>query len=134
MATHERLRRYLEDDLGTCQDEQFDRRVEQLEALDDAVGDSIAQDVEILAALANETRYKIIRLLDAADSELCVCEFAPLLEVSDGAISHALSKLTDAGLVRRRKDGKWRKYRTTRRASALLIALDGCRETDPQIK
>jgi len=42
-------------------------------------------------------------------------------------ISHALSQLTDAGLLRRRKDGKWRKYRTAARASALLVALDGSR-------
>lgn len=133
MATHDRLRRYLEDELGSCQDEQFEQRVEQLEALDDAVGESIERDVEIFSAVANETRYKIIRLLDAAESELCVCEFAPLLDVSDGAISHALSKLTDAGLVTRRKDGKWRKYRTTRRASALLIALDGSRDGETQI-
>jgi len=130
MATHERLRRYMEDDLGSCQDDDFEQRVEQLEALDAAVGDSIGTDVEILSALANETRYKIVRLLEAAEGELCVCEFAPLLDVSDGAISHALSKLTDAGLVTRRKEGKWRKYRTTRRATALLIALDGARESD----
>ncbi|WP_229114394.1 ArsR/SmtB family transcription factor [Halapricum desulfuricans] len=130
MATHDRLRRYMEDDLGSCQDDEFEQRVEQLEALDAAVGDSIDTDVEILSALANETRYKIVRLLEAAEGELCVCEFAPLLDVSDGAISHALSKLTDAGLVTRRKEGKWRKYRTTRRATALLIALDGARESD----
>ncbi|MEF8825725.1 MAG: metalloregulator ArsR/SmtB family transcription factor [Halapricum sp.] len=130
MATHERLRRYMEDDLGSCQDDEFEQRVEQLEALEAAVGDSVETDVEILSALANETRYTIVRLLEAAEGELCVCEFAPLLDVSDGAISHALSKLTDAGLVTRRKDGKWRKYRTTRRATALLIALDGARESD----
>ncbi|MCU4718806.1 ArsR/SmtB family transcription factor [Halapricum hydrolyticum] len=130
MATHDRLRRYMEEDLGSCQDDEFEQRVEQLEALDAAVGDSIETDVEILSALANETRYKIVRLLEAAEGELCVCEFAPLLDVSDGAISHALSKLTDAGLVTRRKEGKWRKYRTTRRATALLVALDGARESD----
>ena len=130
MATHERLRRYMEEDLGSCQDDEFEQRVEQLEALDAAVGDSVEADVDILSALANETRYKIVRLLEAADGELCVCEFAPLLDVSDGAISHALSKLTDAGLVTRRKEGKWRKYRTTRRATALLVALDGTRESD----
>ena len=130
MATHERLRRYMEEDLGSCQDDEFEQRVEQLEALDAAVGDSVETDVDILSAIANKTRYKIVRLLEAADGELCVCEFAPLLDVSDGAISHALSKLTDAGLVTRRKEGKWRKYRTTRRATALLVALDGTRESD----
>ena len=65
------------------------------------------------------------RILHIADEELCVCEFTPLLDVSDSAISHALSQLTEAGLLTRRKDGKWRKYRATAHASAVLIALDG---------
>jgi len=47
--------------------------------------------------------------------------------VSDSAISHALSQLTDAGLVTRRKEGKWRMYRATPRANAVLVALDGSR-------
>ena len=130
MTTHDRLQRYLDDELGECQPEDVERRIDQLEALESAVGETTAADVEVLSALANETRYRIVRLIDAADSELCVCEFAPLLEVSDGAISHALSQLTEAGLLERRKDGKWRKYRTTRRATALLIALDGARGSE----
>ena len=81
----------------------------------------------LLSALANKTRYRIVRILHIADEELCVCEFTPLLDVSDSAISHALSQLTEAGLLTRRKDGKWRKYRATARASAVLIALDGSR-------
>jgi DNA-binding transcriptional ArsR family regulator len=120
----------LEDELDGCQPEDVERRIEQLEALDAAIGGAATADVDALSALANDTRYRIVRLIDAADSELCGCEFASLLEVSDSAISHALSKLVDAGLLTRRKDGKWRKYRTTRRATALLIALDGSRDTD----
>ena len=81
-----------------------------MEALETAVRGTASDDVDILPALANETRYRIVRVLKAADSELCVCEFAPLLDVSDGAISHALSKLTETELLTRRKDGKWRKY------------------------
>jgi DNA-binding transcriptional ArsR family regulator len=128
MATHDRLRRYLEDELDGCQAEDVEQRAADLAAIDETVSDTVRTDVDVLSALSNETRYKIVRLLDAADSELCVCEFAPLLDVSDSAISHALSKLTDAGLLTRRKDGKWRKYRTTRRATAILIALDGARD------
>lgn len=128
MATQDRLKRYLEDELGGCEIEDLDRRVEQLAALDDTVADTVTNDVDVLSALANDTRYKIVRLIDASGSELCVCEFASLLEVSDSAISHALSQLVDAGLLTRRKDGKWRKYQTTRRATALLIALDGSRD------
>ncbi|PSP52205.1 hypothetical protein BRC60_00725 [Halobacteriales archaeon QH_1_68_42] len=58
---------------------------------------------------------------------MCVCELSPLVAVSDSAVSHALSDLTEAGLVTRRKEGQWRHYDTTERADTLLGALDGTR-------
>jgi len=130
MATNERLRRYLTEEVGDCQDEDVEQRVDELESLDEDVSATLETDIELLSALANDTRYKIVRLLHAANSELCVCEFSPLLDVSDSAISHALSQLTDAGLITRYKEGKWRKYETTQRASALLVAIDGSRSLE----
>jgi DNA-binding transcriptional ArsR family regulator len=128
MSSTERLQRYLSDARDGCGDEAVAQRLAELEALDaDAGGPALDEDVTVMSALANETRYKIVRILHLAGEELCVCEFAPFLEVSDSAISHALSQLTDAGLLTRRKEGKWRKYRITPRATALLIALDGSR-------
>ncbi|WP_058828738.1 metalloregulator ArsR/SmtB family transcription factor [Haloferax sp. Q22] len=129
MSSTERLQRYLADERGGCGDEEVSQRLAELEEIDAAAGGpALDQDVGLLSALANETRYKIVRILHVAGEELCVCEFAPLLDVSDSAISHALSQLTDAGLITRRKEGKWRKYRATARANAVLIALDGSRE------
>ncbi|CAJ52719.2 ArsR/SmtB family transcription factor [Haloquadratum walsbyi] len=129
MSSTERLQRYLADEGGGCGDEEVCQRLAKLEEIDTAAGGpALNEDVELLSALANETRYKIVRILHIAGEELCVCEFAPLLEVSDSAISHALSQLTDAGLIIRQKEGKWRKYRATARASAVLVALDGSRE------
>lgn len=129
MSATERLQRYLADERGGCGEEEVSQRLAELEELDAAAGGpALDGDVEMLSALANDTRYKIVRILHVADEELCVCEFAPLLDVSDSAISHALSKLTDAGLLVRRKDGKWRKYRATAQANALLVALDGSRK------
>ncbi len=128
MSSNDRLQRYLADDQGSCTPGDVTERMAELEELDAATEGSVLDtDVELLSALANDTRYKIVRTLHEADDELCVCEFSPLLDVSDSAISHALSQLTDAGLVTRRKDGKWRKYRATARANAVLVALDGSR-------
>lgn len=129
MSSTDRLRRYVSDECGYCTDEDLSDRLAELEQLNEAAGRSDREsDVELLSALGNETRYKIVRMLHAADDdELCVCELSPLLDVSDSAISHALSKLTDAGLVTRRKEGKWRMYRATPRANAVLVALDGSR-------
>jgi len=128
MSSTDRLRRYVTDECGSCTDEDLSKRLAELKELHSATGKSeLETDVTLLSALANETRYTIVRLLHTADDELCVCEISPLLDVSDSAISHALSQLTDAGLVTRRKEGKWRKYEATARANALLVALDGSR-------
>ncbi|MCT9095557.1 helix-turn-helix transcriptional regulator [Haloarchaeobius sp. HME9146] len=125
MTETERLERLIADQVGECCAEDVDARVAELDELRTAaVLDRTDEHVAVFGALSNETRYRIVRLLAAADGELCVCEFDPLLDVSESAISHALSDLTSAGLVDRRKDGKWRYYRSTERAEALLDVLD----------
>ncbi|WP_138006579.1 ArsR/SmtB family transcription factor [Halalkalirubrum salinum] len=132
MSASDRLQRYLTDERGSCTNDALRERLEELEELDAAVGGpDLESDVDLLSAMANETRYKIVRIIHTAGEELCVCEFASLLDVSDSAISHALSQLTEAGLLTRRKDGKWRKYSTTNRATAVLVALDGSRSVEP---
>ena len=127
MSSTERLQRYVADECGSCTDEDLADRLAELEELNESVGGSdLATDIELLSALGNETRYKIVRMLHAADDEeLCVCELSPLLDVSDSAISHALSQLTDAGLVTRRKEGKWPYYRIADTASLQLLDLAG---------
>ncbi|PSQ11537.1 transcriptional regulator [Halobacteriales archaeon QS_5_70_15] len=124
----DRLERLVEGELGECRAADVEARLETLEAFAADVPDAVDRDVNALKALGNDTRYTVIRLLRAADRELCVCEITPVVDVSDSAISHALSTLHDAGLVRRRKDGTWRYYETTDRAEVLLDALDETRD------
>ncbi len=107
-----------------CPADVEERRRELSELAATADERSRARDLDVLRTLADDTRYRIVRILDAADGELCVCEFAPFLSVSESAVSHALGDLTTAGLVTRRKDGRWRYYEPTERATALLSALD----------
>lgn len=85
-------------------------------------------DVQAFSALANDTRYEILRLLSAADDEVCACELVPQLDVNQSTTSRALSALYRAGLVDRRKDGRWRYYATTPGAETLLTAVDTTRE------
>lgn len=80
-----------------------------------------------LAALGNDTRYEVLRLIAEAEDEVCVCELDGALGVSQGTISQALSRLFAAGLVRRRKDGRWRFYSATPLATRLLAVLDEAR-------
>jgi ArsR family transcriptional regulator len=87
----------------------------------------LASDVQVLSALGNDTRYEALRLIADTEGDVCVCELEPALAVSQSAISQALSRLHTAGLVSRRKDGRWRYYAATPRATALLDALDEAR-------
>ena len=121
-----RLRRYLADDLGECCDEDVENRLDELGTLEDALGTArVAAELDVVSALANETRYTLIRVLVAAGEELCVCELNAVVDVSESGLSHALSTLVDAGLVEDRKDGRWKMYRATNRAVALVTVLDG---------
>ncbi len=124
----DRLRRYLEDELGECRNDDLQNRLQELEDLEALLSEeTVSEDVGTLAALGNDTRYRLVRLLVESGEELCVCEITPLVDVSDSAVSHAFARLAEAGLVTKRKEGRWRKYRATRRANALLTVLDGSR-------
>jgi ArsR family transcriptional regulator len=88
----------------------------------------LTADVQVLSALGNDTRYEALRLIADTTGDVCVCELEPALGVSQSAVSQALSRLYTAGLVSRRKEGKWRYYAATQRATALLNTLDETRE------
>ena len=130
MSETERLQRLLADELGDCCDEDVQRRQAELAELKETTPlDRAEEHVGVLSTLADDTRYRLTRLL-AADGERCVCELEALVDVSESAVSHALSDLVGAGLLTRRKEGKWRYYAATDRAEALLAALDGERVGD----
>ncbi|MHB9288645.1 ArsR/SmtB family transcription factor [Halobacteriales archaeon Cl-PHB] len=120
----ERLERLLADELGECKDSDLTERLAELDDLGETALLNPYEDTRVFAALSNETRYRILRLLVAAEDELCVCELTPLVDVSDSAVSHALSELAEARLVSRRQEGRWAYYDSTERAEALLSALD----------
>lgn len=128
VAQNERLERLITVQEGECCAADIDARIETLERHVRDLPSDTARDRAALKTLSNDTRYTIVRLLAAAGRELCVCEITPVVDVSDSAVSHALSDLYDAGLVTRRKDGTWRYYEATGRALALLDALDRTRE------
>lgn len=114
-----RIRRLIADELGDCCDEDVEQRLDELQSLAETAFNNDGMR-PIFAVLGNETRYRIARALAVADDELCVCELEPLVDVSESAISHALSDLVDAGLITRRKEGNWRYYTTTDLAESLF--------------
>ncbi len=90
----------------------------------------LRRDVDLLGALGNEARYELLRRSAATDGGVCVCDLESAVEVSQSAVSQALSRLFGAGLVTRRKEGSWRYYESTTTAEALLATLDDVREAD----
>ncbi|MGB5107401.1 MAG: metalloregulator ArsR/SmtB family transcription factor [Candidatus Zixiibacteriota bacterium] len=63
---------------------------------------------EIFSVLADPTRLKICIFL--AQEELCVCDLAAMLNISESAISHQLRLLRSLRLVKYRRDGKMAFY------------------------
>lgn len=59
---------------------------------------------ELFAALGDPARLKILFALQ--ENELCVCDIACVLRMSESAVSHHLRVLRNMRLVRFRKDGR----------------------------
>ncbi|WP_315078018.1 metalloregulator ArsR/SmtB family transcription factor [uncultured Clostridium sp.] len=74
------------------------------------VKDSLPQEetlydlAELFKVFGDSTRIKIICAL--FESELCVCDMAALLGMTQSAISHQLRTLKSARLVKFRREGK----------------------------
>ncbi len=60
---------------------------------------------DLLNAVGNPVRLKIVYLL-FAHQELCVCDLAEILALTDSAVSQHLRKLKDKHLVKSRKDSQ----------------------------
>ena len=84
--------------------------------------------LSIAKALSDETRVRA--LLSIKDGELCLCQIIKVLGLSPSTVSKHMNVLQQAGLVQRRKQGKWHFYHladgeTSRAAQrALTWALD----------
>lgn len=59
---------------------------------------------ELYKVFGDSTRIKILYVL--LESEMCVCDIAQLLNMSQSAISHQLRVLKQSRLVKFRRDGK----------------------------
>ena len=59
---------------------------------------------ELFKVFGDSTRIKILYAL--FESELCVCDIAQLLNMTQSAISHQLRVLKQSHLVKYRRDGK----------------------------
>lgn len=66
--------------------------------------DTIFELAELYKIFGDHTRIRILCVL--WEHELCVCDIAKLLSMTQSAISHQLRVLKSARLIRSRRDGK----------------------------
>jgi ArsR family transcriptional regulator len=100
----ERLKRYITDK------DQFELRAQRLNSLLSRLNEKeLSSEAMIFKALSDINRLKIIKLLK--EGELCVCELTTALSTSQSTVSHHLSVLKNAGLIKERKEGKWSYFR-----------------------
>lgn len=62
----------------------------------------------LFKVLADPKRLKIVKLL--YDKEMCGCDLLEEFHITQPTLSHDMRLLSDTGLVKVRKDGKWSYY------------------------
>lgn len=72
-------------------------------------------------AISDPTRIRVLSAL--REGELCVCELADALELSQSTLSNHLQVIRQAGLVSTRQAGKWIYYDLKPEQTAILEAV-----------
>ena len=67
-------------------------------------------------ALADSSRVRALNLL--THGELCLCELIQVLGLAPSTVSKHMTELSRAGLVERRKQGRWQFYRLPTRGAS----------------
>lgn len=100
----ERLKRFIFDR------DQLEVRTQKLSSLVNMLDEEVLNsETRVFKALADTNRLKILKLLK--EGELCACELTIALSNSQSTVSHHLSVLKNAGLIKERKEGKWSYFR-----------------------
>jgi ArsR family transcriptional regulator len=92
------------------------------------VNDISSRMAEIFKVLCDPTRLRIVQALEM--DELCVCDIAVLMGLSQPSISHHLKTLRQTGMVKYRKVGKMALYslKDSHVSALLAVARDHARE------
>ena len=86
----------------------------QTPAMPESDADSIDYLAEGFSALADPTRLRIVHLL-MTQGEMCVCEFMPLLDLTQSNVTFHLKAHKYARIITCRKEGRWMLYSLNRR-------------------
>jgi len=111
---NKRLLRFVESGAcKSCQSGDASEYSGNLRKIADQIADVEMADKQskLFKALADETRLRILKLLEVR--EMCVCEVMVALGLTQPTASHHLGILENEGLVKDRKEGKWVFYSIT---------------------
>jgi DNA-binding transcriptional ArsR family regulator len=106
-------------------------RIIHKEKVDNALDNSLSQEEisslsRIFKAFSDPGRLKILYALSF--QEMCVCDLAALLDISESAVSHQLRTLRASGLVKNRREGTVLYYTLT--TSNVLDLIDIAQKID----
>lgn len=74
-------------------------------AINELPDDELIADLsDMFKIFGDQTRVKILMALESG--ELCVCDIAAVMDMSQSAISHQLRVLKQSNIVKTRRDGK----------------------------
>lgn len=81
--------------------------------------DKVERLAQLYKAIADPGRLKILLALE--HDEMCVCDLAAYLEVSESAVSHQLRVLRQGQLVANRREGAVLYYRLNNKTAGRLL-------------
>jgi len=84
----------------------------------------VLETMQLFRALADETRLRILSLLQ--QRELCVCQLVDVLKEGQSKVSRHLAHLRAAGLVNDRRDATWVYYSLAEPTSSLHEQILEC--------
>lgn len=100
--------------------DKFELRTQKLNLLADGLSEeTLNSEAKIFKAPSDVNRLKIVQLLK--ERELCACELTLALSNSQSTVSHRLSVLKNAGLIKEKKEGKWSYFRLSEGAIIELL-------------
>ena len=107
-----------------CVDEEKVERIRKTIGVND-ISNKMA---EIFKVLCDPTRLRIAQALEM--DELCVCDIAALMGLTQPSVSHHLKTLRQTGMVKYRKVGKMALYslKDSHVSALLAVARDHARE------
>jgi ArsR family transcriptional regulator len=69
----------------------------------------VVKTIDVLKAVADETRLRMLSLLDESE-DLCGCEIEAVLGINQSNASRHLTRLRSAGVIHASKRGQWVHY------------------------